>query len=223
MPLRRIGAGIAFVFLLFVSASVSGLVVDWAWFSSIGYVSVFWTTVLARAAVFAVAFALSTLLLWANAAIALRLSSGPPASLPAAPSPGFATFQFAQGGPWAAPAPFRPSPFLARLAILAAAAILGLLIALGESSQWAMVLRFLRQTPYGLADPLFGRDIGFYFFSLPAYVAIRNWLYWLLALSALMAGAVYALHGHLRVRLPSWGVTHAAVAHASALLGLFLR
>jgi hypothetical protein len=35
------------------------------------------------------------------------------------------------------------------------------------------------------------KDIGFYLFSLPAYVVIKNWMLLTLFLSALFAGAVY--------------------------------
>ena len=220
MPLRRIGAAIAIVVLVFALSRVGDLVVGWAWFSSIGYASVFWTALLARTAVFAVVFAVSAALLWANATLALRLASRTSPSLPAALSPGFVTFSTSQGT-WSPPRQFQPSPLAWRLVVLAAAVILGLLIALGESSQWDMILRFLRQAPYGRSDPLFGRDIGFYLFSLPAYVAFKNWLYWLLALSALMAGAIYFAHGHIRLDPPSWSIAPEAVAHGSALLGLF--
>ena len=41
------------------------------------------------------------------------------------------------------------------------------LIAEGETDKWGLVLRFIYQVPYGQRDPLFGKDIGFYLFSLP--------------------------------------------------------
>ena len=83
-----------------------------------------------------------------------------------------------------------------------------------------MALRFIRQAPYGQSDPLYGKDIGFYLFSLPAYVALKNWMLLTLALCALVAGAVYWAHGDLTLekRPPAspW-----VIAHGSALLGLF--
>ena len=82
MPLKRIGAAIAIVVLLFALAGIGSLVVDWAWFSSVGYLGVFWTAFATKAALFAVAFALSTLLLWANATLALRFASGSQLRLP---------------------------------------------------------------------------------------------------------------------------------------------
>ena len=44
MAMKGVGITIAVtVAALIVLAHVSGVVVDWAWFSTIGYVSVFWT------------------------------------------------------------------------------------------------------------------------------------------------------------------------------------
>jgi uncharacterized membrane protein (UPF0182 family) len=215
--MRRVSAAIAVVALLLALSSLAGLMVDWAWFVAIGYASVFWTTLLAKAAVFGVAFAVSGALLWVNARLALRFASGPPPGLPAPLSPSLASFPSAQGQARR----LQLSPFVLRLVILAAAIFLGLLIAWGESSRWDMILRFVRQAPYGRADPLFGWDIGFYIFSLPVYVAFNYWLYWLLAFSALMAGVIYLVHSHISLNPPRWSFSPATVGHGSALLGLF--
>ena len=77
------------------------------------------------------------------------------------------------------------------------------LIALGEAGNWDVALRFIRQAPYGQSDPLYQKDIGFYLFSLPAYVALKNWMLLTLVLSALVAGAVYWAHGNLTAQQPS--------------------
>ena len=79
---------------------------------------------------------------------------------------------------------------------------------------------YIGQAPYGQSDPLYGKDIGFYLFSLPAYVALKNWMLLTLALCALVAGAVYWAHGDLTLekRPPA---TPWVIAHGSALLGLF--
>src|ERR1039458_3995623 len=50
MPWRGIGATIAVIAVaLIVLGLASGFVVDWAWFSTIGYVGVFWTAFATRA------------------------------------------------------------------------------------------------------------------------------------------------------------------------------
>ena len=53
MPWKSIGVAIAaFIVSLVVLGRVSGIVVDWVWFSTIGYVDVFWTIFAAKDVVF---------------------------------------------------------------------------------------------------------------------------------------------------------------------------
>jgi uncharacterized protein len=222
MPLRLVGVVIAVIVVLIALGSVSSVVVDWAWFSSIGYAGVFWTVLATKVALFVFVFAVSTMLLWANAILALRFASQPRTRLPVAFDPGvpgFTGFQASQG-PWAGSSGLQLSPLVWRFLILAVAVVLGLLIALGESGRWDLVLRFIHQAPYGRNDPMFDKDIGFYLFSLPVYVAVKNWLLWILVLAALMAGAIYFLHDDISLDPPRT-VSSAAIAHGSALLGLF--
>src|SRR5271169_530098 len=220
MLLRRIGVLVAVIVFLFALARVSSIVVDWAWFSSIGYVGVFWTAFATKAALFVTVFAVSTLLLWANATLAHWFASGPRLQLPAAFDPGFGTVR-ASPGPTAGSYRLPLSPFLWRLLILAVALVLGLLIALDETGRWDLILRFIYQAPYGRNDPVFDQDIGFYLFSLPVYVAIKNWLLWILVLATLMAGSIYFLHDEISLDTQPWTVSSTAIAHGSALLGLF--
>ncbi len=105
--------------------------------------------------------------------------------------------------------------------ILAAALVAGLLIAIGETGKWDLILRFIYQVPYGQSDPLFDKDIGFYLLSLPVYIALKDWMLWILFLSALMAGAVYFLRGQINLDRRPWRISSAAIAHGSALLGLY--
>ena len=211
---------VAVIVFLFALARISSIVVDWAWFSSIAYVGVFWTVFATKAALFVVVFVVSTLLLWANAALALRFTSRRPLRLPVAFDPGFATFQ-ASPGPWAGSYGLQPSPFVWRLLTVAVAVILGLLIAWGETGRWDLILRFISQAPYGQNDPLFGKDISFFLFSLPFYVALKNFLLWILLLASLMAGSIYFLHDDISLDSPAWSVSPSAIAHGSALLGLY--
>src|ERR1700676_592239 len=51
---------------LSVIGRITGVLVDWLWFSSIGYVDVFWTVFSARALLFVAVFAASTGTIWAS-------------------------------------------------------------------------------------------------------------------------------------------------------------
>ena len=44
------------------------------------------------------------------------------------------------------------------------------------ASQWDVVLLYLNRESFGVEDPQFGRDVGFYVFTLPALRFIYGWL-----------------------------------------------
>ena len=126
--MRRIGVLVAVIVLLFALGRITSAVVDWAWFSSIGYVGVFWTIFATKAFLFIAVFAVSTLLLWVNGTLAVRFASRRRLRLPAVRAPDFATVR-------ALPATkdllALVSPLLQRhLIILAVALVIGLLIAM---------------------------------------------------------------------------------------------
>src|SRR5436309_3128716 len=83
------------------------------------------------------------------------------------------------------------------VALLIAVIVLAALVGWGELHNWAVFLRFLYQAPFGASDPLYDNDIGFYLFTLPAYMAIKNWMLITVFLSAALAGAVYWVHAHI--------------------------
>ena len=42
------------------------------------------------------------------------------------------------------------------------------------AAQWDTLLRFAWAVDYGNEDPVFGRDLGFYLFTLPYFEVIQN-------------------------------------------------
>src|SRR5262249_14234957 len=102
-----------------------------------------------------------------------------------------------------------------RLLTGAVAAVLGILIAAGEARNWDLVLRSLPQVLYGQHDPLYGKDVGFYLFPLPAYVALKNWMLLTVVLSAVVAGAVYFANGAILFDKGRRWLSPAAMAHGS--------
>ena len=88
MPWRGIGVAIAVVVVSLIALGrASSIVVDWAWFSSVGYLDVFWTAFATKAVLFAAVFAISALLIWVNGRLALRLARPQQLRLPAAFGP----------------------------------------------------------------------------------------------------------------------------------------
>jgi uncharacterized membrane protein (UPF0182 family) len=200
---------------LIMVGRISSVVVDWLWFASVGYVDVFWTVISAQALLFAAVFAASASVIAISGLVARRYARRTGSwQVEAAHSAGTPEIfdgladQLAPHIPW-------------RAGITCSAIVLALIIAAGEVSNWDLVLRFIHQAPFGERDPVFGKDISFYLFSLPAYIAVKNWLLQLLFCCTLVAGVVYGLHGDVTLeRLPR-GLSAAAAVHASALLSVF--
>ena len=209
-------AVIIFFICLILLDLISGFLVDWLWFSAIGYFGVFWTIILAKAEVFFAVFLATTIILWVNGSLAFRFARSQW-------SQRLAEFEWKPTGAATLPEVLEftrhrlPWP----VAIVCGACIIAALVAWGEVNNWDLFLRFLYQVPYGANDPLYSNDIGFYLFTLPAYIATKNWMLLTLFLSALFAGAIYWVHGHIEHTAQRPSMSPAAIAHGSVLLGFF--
>jgi len=213
-----VAGGVIGACLIAISLTTDFLV-DLLWFKAVGYLDVFWTIFDTEVALFLTVFAGSTVFLWGNAALAFRFALRRGRAIPTL-EPGSAT---SWPHPETLPELIRrvPAGRSWRLLIDGGAVVLGILIALGETGNWDLVLRFIHQVPYGQYDPLYGKDIGFYLFSLPAYVALKNWMLLTVFMSALVTGAVYFAHGDILLDKGRRWLSSAAATHGSALLGLF--
>ena len=200
---------------LTIAGRLVRLLVDRLWFSSIGYVDVFWTVFATKALLFVAVFAASTGALWVSGYLAHRYAGSHRSphtgkdylhgSLEELPD---LVELIAPRVPW-------------RLAIAGGALLLGLLIAsASDIANWDIALRFLHQLPYGKRDPVFDKDIGFFLFSLPAYLALKNWLLSLIIGSAVIAGVIYLARGDIAFERAPRPLSPTAVVHGSALLGL---
>ena len=160
----------------------AGLYTNWLWFQQLGYQTVFTTTLGAKAWLGAAVWLITAALIWLNFKLALRLS---PETSPVSrhfviegqeiPTPDFSA--------WAP----RLAPFVA-LAV-------GLFAGISGWGSWETYLRFRHQVPFGETDPIFGRDIAFYFFTLPALDAVSELLMLIVVVSLIGAALIYLLHG----------------------------
>ncbi len=111
---------------------------------------------------------------------------------------------------------------------LPVAIVLGLLNGLIGGSNWEAILLYVNAVPFGISDPVLGRDIGFYFFTLPfMQLAVALGL-WLLITSLAAAAGTYVLRGAITLKQPhpeagllqSLVLDKRARAHLSALAAL---
>jgi uncharacterized protein len=200
---------------LIVLGLASDFLVDWLWFSSIGYLPVFFISIGAKALVFFTVWTATAVMLWLNGLLAVRFARQQPTRAGAASA-------------WN-PTGSTSSPQLFVLmrdrlpwsqVVGGGAGLLALLVAAAEAGNWGIFLQFLYHVPYGVDDPLYNKDIGFYLFSLPAYILIKNWMLLTLVLSALFAGTIYWVHGEIEYDVHHRSMSPTVIAHGSALVGL---
>ena len=215
-----VGSIIAAVFVgicLILLWLASDFLVDWLWFSAIGYPQVFWTTIGAKAVVFFAVWTGTAVVLWLNGWLAVRFARRQPTQSVAA---------FVWNLTGTVPPPDLLAVVRDRLpwprAIAGGAGLIALLVAALEVGNWGAILQFFYHVPYGADDPLFNKDISFYLFVLPAYILVKNWMLLTLVLSALFAATIYWVHGDIEYDIHHRSMSPTAIAHGSALLALLL-
>jgi uncharacterized membrane protein (UPF0182 family) len=188
----------------------AGLYTNWLWYRQLGYQTVFTTTLSAKAGLGASIWLITSVLIWLNFKLALRLS----------PQTASTSRRFViegrelQSPDFSAVAP-RVAPFVA--------AAIGAFAGLSGWGSWETYLRFRNQLPFGETDPIFGRDIAFYFFTLPALDAVSELLFMIVIVSLIGAALIYLIHGafdfgHGRMR---FNIERGARAHLLCLVAAF--
>jgi len=166
---------LAIVILIFIGGRTAvSYWVDLLWFGSLGYASVFWKSFGLEWGTFAV-FASLTFVILLAAFFALRHSH-------AADLPDTHTIFF--GG---RPIELPIKKFLRTIAVVAAL-VISLVTGFAMEAQWP-TLALYRYAPRttSVADPIFGRPLGFYLFTLPAWEMIAGWLLTLAVIVCVLA------------------------------------
>ncbi len=78
-----------------------------------------------------------------------------------------------------------------RWAIGAFLIIVVLMIGSAASTKWSMILLYFHPKSFGISDPIFGRDVAFYVYSLPFYLFLKNWIMAFVVLSGVVATLLY--------------------------------
>jgi hypothetical protein len=173
---------------LYLAASALATVwTDFLWFDSLGYAGVWWTRVLVRAALIVGAVSLSFLVLFSNLAWADRMS------LRHLSAPGTEEDELlARLRDWVEPR--------LRSVRLIGSAVLALMIGGGAGAWTDRLFLFLNPQTFGVPDPLFGNDVGFYVFRLPLLRDLLVLGFNLVLVTALAVAAAHYLNGALRLR-----------------------
>ncbi|MDT7541880.1 MAG: uncharacterized protein QOE33_1784 [Acidobacteriota bacterium] len=169
---------LALVVLLYVLSRASSVYIDALWFGSLGYTPVYWTTLKYEVALFVV-FALATTIILR---LAFRLMERAFDVSALAPRRLLINQQ---------PVLVNPARILKPAAWLVSL-FFGFIYGAGMSGDWQRFALWLHQPATSEVDPVFGKRLGFYLFTLPVAESIASW-FTMLAFIITCGAVVYAL------------------------------
>lgn len=173
------------VLLLICASTVIHWLTEYWWFDATGFAHVFrlrlgWSVLCAG-----LAFVVYSAVLLANCGVALWLTRDRTFVAPQNIS--------SRNSTWA--------PLIPGITIYGGIGLIGLL-AMGAAQRsaqsWEVLLKFLNATPFGITDPIYQQDIGFYVFRMPVYQGLQSQGLELLVWALILPLALYALKGEIR-------------------------
>jgi uncharacterized protein len=100
------------------------------------------------------------------------------------------------------------------------AAFFAVVMASGVASEWRDWILFSHATKFGIKDPQFHRDVGFYVFRLPFLEFIAGWTFAALLVILIVTLVFHYLNGGIRLQTPFQRVTPQVKVHISVILAL---
>jgi uncharacterized protein len=188
--------------------------IDWLWYGELGQQQLWWTNVLSPIVVGLVFGVLSFAIIFINLRVARRM----------APKAGPVLRSDEVTQAWEEAllmARERISPWIDR-AIWLAALLFAWINGSAMAAQWKTFRVALTGVQFPLADPQFGRNVGFFVFQYPALRALSSWLMGVLILAAILTLVVHVIDGAIQPWAKLKGFAPHVKAHLSVLLALIV-
>ena len=195
------------VLILLFGTRLIDTYVEWLWFGELGYRSVFTTQLFTRLVVFLIAAVLIGAIVFAGLALAYRTR---PVFVPTT-------------GPNDPVARYRTAVMSRlRLVGIGVPAFIGVLAGIVAQSYWTRIQLFLHGGSFGITDPQFGMDLGFYAFDLPFYRLVLSFLFVATFLAFIANLMGHYLFGGIRLSGRSGALTRAARIQLITLVGVLM-
>ena len=183
--------------ILILFNTVLGFYTDWLWYDSLVLTQVFFTRIGASLGLFAAGALAFWLVFVFNVLLVRRLN---PQGLDDTP-----LFEAVQA------VGVKITPV-----VLLVGAFFAFFMGTGASSAWEELLLYFNQQPFGMTDPIFGRDVSFFLFTLPIWQFLRGWLMTTFVITLIATGLASGIGWR------GWGAPAAVRAHLSCLGALIL-
>ena len=204
---------VIFLVVLGLISYLASLYVDWLWFKSVNFPSVFSTILLNKIGLYVFIF-LATALLFAFNLRLTRRHMGPVEEPVYDDEEGRVIYLDDEKTPWKEFLRGKSSRWL-YLGISLFAAYLVSSVAVDN---WIVVQQYINRVPFGTTDPIFNKDLGFYFFNLTFYKFAYGTLMMALILLIITLGSIYLINASTNLLFGNWRQFSFAKGHMATLL-----
>jgi len=168
--------------IVFVLVSAAGIYTDWLWFRQLNFEVVFFTQIVGQIVAFLIGFALMSVIIavglmsaWKSRPVYLKMPEASP----------FQAYQ-------------QLIENLRRVIMIGLPILIGVFGGLLASRQWETAALWLNGSPFGVTDPQFGLDVGFFVFDIPFYSFAVGFISGGIFLAALINAGVHLIYGGIR-------------------------
>jgi uncharacterized membrane protein (UPF0182 family) len=187
--------------------SLSGFYIDWLWFKSVDFTSVWSTILTTKIQLFLITGLISSIIISLNIYLAYKRR------------PFYVPTSIEINGVERIRAQIEP---IIRLVFIGLFLAITYFAGTSGTLYWREWLLFKNSTPFGVKDAQFNMDISFFAFKLPLYQALISWAISALVLAALASAFVHYMYGGIRTAGEGDRTTVAARVQLSILLGLIV-
>ncbi|MTE12659.1 UPF0182 family protein [Nocardia aurantiaca] len=193
--------------LLLVGPRLTDAYTNWLWFGEVGFRNVYNTVLLTRILLFLVVAVVVAGIIWLALLLAYRSR---PVFVP-------------MSGPGDPIARYRAT-VMSRLRLfgIGIPVLIGVLSGLVAQSSWVTVQLFLHGGSFGVKDPQFHLDVGFYAFDLPFYRMVLNWLFVSVVIAFFANLVAHYVFGGLRLSGREGTLSTSARVQLAVLAGIFV-
>lgn len=151
------------VLISFFGSSIVDLLTDWYWFKNVGFTNIFTTILFSQIWLGIIIGVITFVFIYINLLLASRFSS---------------TRIIDKDNPLKNILSEGIKKFIFPISL-----IIGFLTGLVSAGSWEVVLKYFNSTGFNITDPIFGRDISYYFFKLPFIQFLLGIGFWIIIIS----------------------------------------
>ena len=192
--------------IVFALLSAAGIYTDWLWFRQLDFEVVFFTQILGQVIAFLIGFTIMTVLVAVGLTAAWRTR---PVYLKMPEESPFQAYQQLLEG-------------LRKVIMLGVPALLGIFGGLIAAREWQTAALWLNGGDFGISDPQFGMDVGFFVFQLPFYAFIVGFISGGVFLAALINAGVHLIYGGIRFTGRAVQVSKPARIQLAILIAVYM-